>query len=82
MMKRPRQPSLAELTRHCDAWNALYPIGTPVTVLRDLGREIKTRTRSHAQVLSNHSAVIWLDGLTGCYDLGRVSPRVTETASG
>ena len=38
------------------------------------GGEIReTVTTSEAQVLSGHSAVIWLDGISGCYDLERVT---------
>ncbi|WP_374650281.1 hypothetical protein [Rhizorhabdus sp.] len=39
-----------------------------------------TRTRSKAEVLSGHSAVIWLDGISGCYLLDRVTPIVEGAA--
>jgi hypothetical protein len=75
-MMRPRQqPSQAELAQRVARWNALYPADTPVIVKLDNGREIHTKTRSHAQVLSGHSAVVWLAGISGCYDLSRVTPR-------
>ena len=46
----------------------------------DLGLvKLRTRTRSEAQVLSGHSAVIWLDGVRGCYLLDRVR-AIPETA--
>lgn len=60
-----------------DAFNAKYPVGTEVAVRRDNGESQVTITRSKAEVLSGHSAVIWLDGISGCYLLDRVS-AVTE----
>ncbi|WP_217446575.1 hypothetical protein [Myxococcus sp. CA040A] len=53
------------------AWK--HPIGTPVVVKRDNGQELTTKTRSGAELLGGHSAVIWLDGISGCYALERVS---------
>lgn len=69
-----RQPSPAALQRQCDDWNARYPVGQRVTVRNDDGGHVTSSTRSEAQVLSGHSAVIWLEGITGCYLLDRVRP--------
>ena len=71
-MRRP--PSPAALQRQCDAFNARYPVGQAVTLRRDNGEGFQTVTRSPAEVLSGHSAVIWLEGVTGCYLLDRVAP--------
>ncbi|EGJ49023.1 hypothetical protein [Desulfocurvibacter africanus] len=57
----------------CDAWNASHPVGTAVSVLRDKGSTAQTRTVSEAQVLNGHTAVIWLEGISGCYELERVT---------
>ena len=64
-------------------WNALYPIGTAVTVELDSGEIRSTTTRSNAQMLGaepsrgdpGHTAVIFLEGITGCYNLSRVRPK-------
>ena len=64
-------------------WNALYPIGTPVTVELDSGEIQATTTRSPAQMLGaepsrndpGHTAAIWLEGVEGCYALSRVRPK-------
>lgn len=48
------------------------PIGTEVIVTKDDGQEIRTRTRSGPELLGGHSAVIWLEGISGCYALYRV----------
>jgi len=75
-----RPPSPAALQRQCDEFNARYPVGQSVTVRMDDGSGRSTTTRSEAQVLSGHSAVIWLDGIAGCYLLDRVTPVVAEAA--
>lgn len=77
-MKRPHV-NTAKLQAQCEAFNAKYPVGHPVTVRRDNGEGLATVTRSKAEVLSGHSAVIWLEGISGCYLLDRVTP-VTEAA--
>jgi hypothetical protein len=58
-----------------DAFNAQYPIGTAVLVRRDNGDLQETKTRSCAEVLSGHSAVIWLEDIGGCYLLDRVTAK-------
>ena len=58
--------------RQCALWNQSYPVGTEVIRTDDAGKELLTRTRSEAQVLGGHSAVIWIDGVSGCYALDRV----------
>lgn len=56
-----------------DAWT--HPEGTSVTVRKDDGSIIDTKTRSGAWMLGGHSAVIMLDGISGCYSLERVTVR-------
>lgn len=53
-------------------WNLKHPVGTEVDVTMDSGEVRRTKTRSHAEVLSGHTPVIWLEGITGCYLLSRV----------
>jgi len=70
-----RRPNIAKLQAQCDAFNAEHPVGTRVMLKKDFAPEpIETRTRSEAQVLSGHSAVIWLEGVSGCYALDCVRP--------
>lgn len=73
-MNGPKRPSLAKLQASCDAWNSAHPVGTAVIVTRDMGEEQPTKTRSTAYVLSGHTAVIFVDGISGCYLLERVRP--------
>jgi len=69
-----RRPNPVKLQKQCDDFNERNPVGTSVKVKMDSGELRLTTTRSRAEVLSGHSAVIWLDGISGCYLLDRVSP--------
>lgn len=69
-----KRPNIAKLQKQCDDWNAAHPIGTAVELHKDGGEYFPTKTRSEAQVLSGHSAVIWVEGVSGCYLLSRVKP--------
>lgn len=71
---------LAKLQKQCDAWNAANPVGCNVVLTKDNGEQFPTKTRTDAHVLSGHSAVIWLNGVRGCYALDRVKrmPVVLE----
>lgn len=64
----------------CDEFNAAHPVGAAVTVLLDGGEVRETVTTSEAQVLSGHSAVIWLKGVSGCYLLDRVTAVKAKAA--
>jgi hypothetical protein len=66
----------------CDDWNRLFPVGAPVDLRKDNGEILRTVTRSNAEVLEGHSAVIWLKGVVGCYLLERVAPVGTNTRIG
>jgi hypothetical protein len=70
----------AQLQATCDKFNAAHPVGTAVTVQLDGGEVRETITTSEAQVLSGHSAVIWLKGISGCYLLERVTSMVKAAA--
>lgn len=73
-------PDPAKLQDQCDAFNARYPVGQRVSVRKDGGDGVVTKTRAAAEVLSGHSAVIWLDGIAGCYLLDRVTPLTGDAA--
>ena len=72
MKKRPH-PAIA-----VDGWNQQHAVGAAVTYRNDAGKLIAIRTRSPADVLSGHTAVIWLDGISGCVALDRVELRHVE----
>lgn len=68
-LKKPKNPQ-AEV----DRWNQEHRSGIRVQVLLDNGAKFQTTTRSDAFVLSGHSAVIMVEGISGCYRLDRVKP--------
>jgi len=58
-----------------DDWNAKHPIGTPVTrykLMNPLEDGKDTFTRSGAWVLCGHTAVLMVEGVSGCVCLESV----------
>ncbi len=56
-----------------DRFNEMHAIGADVFVQLDGKDEpFLTKTRSAAEILSGHSAVVWLENVRGCYSLDRV----------
>lgn len=74
-MRRP--VDAAALQKQCDTFNAAWPVGSTVVVRMDCGDGVQTVTRSEAEVLSGHTAVVWLEKISGCYLLDRVTPIQT-----
>jgi hypothetical protein len=63
-------------------WNQRFPIGTRVrywTGIREDPGKIST-TRTEAQVLSGHTAVVWVEHEPGCVALSHVEPLPPEVA--
>lgn len=74
-LTKREQAKTKKLQAVCDKFNAAYPVGTDVLLKKDGHDELfPTKTRSTAQVMSGHSAVIWLENVSGCYLLDRVTP--------
>lgn len=66
-----RQQSVARLQARCDAFNQNNPIGSAVKFYPVIGGpafRLRT-TASQAWVLSGHTAVVQLDGESGCVAL-------------
>lgn len=70
-----KPPSVKQQLAQVAKWNEQHPAGTEVTVEMDSGEIRATRTRSEASMLSGHTAVIFLDGISGCYLLSRVRAK-------
>lgn len=56
----------------CDAFNKMHPVGSKVIVVKDFGEQIETTVKYPAEILSGHTPVVWLDGISGAYLLDRV----------
>jgi len=81
MNRRP--PSPAKLQATCDRWNERYPVGTLVEyhpIIDEPAHRLR-KTRTPAQVLSGHTAVVWLDDERGCVCLEACVPVTTPEAA-
>lgn len=85
----PKEPHMTTTDPQtaADTWNSRYPIGTPVTAYPGVrpeddpnGERLNTRTRSEAQVLEGHTAVVWVDGHSACVSLTHVDPVLSADA--
>lgn len=81
-MSTYRKPNLKKMQAACDAFNARCPVGGPVLVKLDgVDKPFETVTRSEAQILSGHTSVVWMENVSGCYDLECVTPVIERAAS-
>jgi len=75
LVSRRSKIDLRKIVASIDSWNCNNAVGTPVNYRTDAGTIVKTKTRSPAEVLGNHTPVIWLAGVGGCVALDRVTAR-------
>lgn len=84
MTQRPRQKTLKTLEREVAAFNATFPVGSPVLYRshRDAAGQ-PTSVREPAWVLSGHTAVCMVKGVAGCVacDALYVDPIINRGAS-
>lgn len=66
------QESTEVMQSKVDAFNERNPIGTKVTLVKDRGEKVETKVQYPAQILSGHTPVVWLEGVSGAYLLSRV----------
>jgi hypothetical protein len=71
-----------EQQKQVDEFNRKCQLGQHVNVRLDNGEVKTTTTRSEAQLMGGHTAVVWLEGINGAYLLDRVTvlPRVGADA--
>lgn len=75
-MNKPKQLSPMQLAWLCKQWDDLYPIGTWVEYHPVIGAPAfrLRRTRSGASILSDHTAVVFLEDESGCVALDACTP--------
>jgi hypothetical protein len=72
-MTRNRK-SPAQLLNAVDGFNSRFPVGSKVMLKKDgVPEPVRTTTRSEAFVMCSHSAVVFLEGVSGCYLISHVS---------
>jgi len=64
--------ALAQGSAIVEAWNEHTPEGTAVELIDDLGKRIRTCTRSIAWTLGDGTPVVMVEGRTGGYSLSRL----------
>jgi hypothetical protein len=70
-----KKPDLKALQAECDAFNAMCPVGGRVAVNTDKSDKPRiTTTRTEAKIMAGHTAVVWMDGISGCWSLGHIEP--------
>lgn len=74
MSTRFKPHSTAAQQRRVDEFNTACDVGQHVNVRLDSGEVKTTTTRSEAQMMGGHTAVVWLEGISGAYPLDRVTP--------
>ncbi|WP_446903030.1 hypothetical protein [Burkholderia sp. YIM B11467] len=58
-----------------DDWNARVQVGATIQYSEVRGDAPKTfTTRTAAEVLSGHTAVVWLNGKSGCVAISHCTP--------
>jgi hypothetical protein len=76
-MTNTRRPSEKEQQQLVNDWNDRYPVGTEVAYWNLPDEKFTPRfskTRTQAELLGGHTAVVWLDGVSGCWRLTHISP--------
>lgn len=63
----------AKQAKLVENWNLAHEVVIPVAVKKDDGTSFNTTTRTHADLLGTHTAVIWVEGISACYLLERVT---------
>ena len=81
MKTMKQQRTEARLQRLVDDFNGRFPVGTPVMLRKDSG-PVQTTVQAAGQILGGHSAVAWFEGVSGCYDVGCVSPVIPTAKAG
>ena len=56
----------------CDDFNKENPVGSPVIYTNGYGQEMKMNVRYAAEILGDHTPVVWLSGISGCVALKNV----------
>lgn len=67
--------NLAKQQKLADAWNAMVEVGDTVEYVDHPGAPVETfATATSAEVLSGHTAVVWLVGKRGCVSVDHCRP--------
>lgn len=70
-------PTPRQLQKAVSDFNARYAVGAPFVAYRGVrgANPIECTLRAPAELLSGHTPVAWLDGVSGCIALTHLDPR-------
>jgi hypothetical protein len=81
---KPRRPSQAQMTKDCEWFNKLNPVGSKVRVwsgrVHDGPGKVVEVASPGAYVMGGHTAVVQVSGGDGCIALSHAAPA--EPANG
>lgn len=66
------QESVEVMKSKIEVFNEKHSVVSPVVVVKDAGEKIMATIKYPARVMGGHTAVVWLDGISGAYSLNRV----------
>jgi hypothetical protein len=71
-----KKKTLEQLQRDCAIFNRAFPVGSEVLYESVIGVTGAARytTRTEASILSGHTAVVWLEGKSGCVAIDHCKP--------
>lgn len=74
MAQPTKRPTKHQEQRLVEAWNDKHPVGTRVLYWmgRREGTGYESRTSTRAQLLSGHTAVVWVEGHSACIALSHI----------
>ena len=72
--ERKMQEQRRVATLESENWNLKHPVGTAVTLQKDSGQQLETKTRSEAYVCDSGYAVCFFENVSGYYLLNRSTP--------
>jgi hypothetical protein len=75
-----QEPATPDACKAVDGWNGHVEVGAPVRYWRGAreGEGLLGRTRSTAQLLGDHTPVVWIEGCSGCIALTHVELLTEE----
>ena len=71
-----KRPNLARMQKLVDEFNATFPVGGWVVLRTDSDKEVLTKVKHAAYILSGHTPVAFFENVSGCYCIEK---RVSET---
>lgn len=70
---------MTKAEKQVERWNERYPAGSEVTY-HSASKQLATKTKGEAFVLSGHTACIFVEGIRGCVAVSALIPNYDTAA--